>query len=639
MKLKKPFLWMGLVVMLVSVLLVFPTAIALGADAAVTPTTAAVGAQVTITGTLWPPSTQIAVYFSSQQMPLGSKIDTNITIYAYVGTTTIDTNGNLSHSFTIPTTLTTGNQPVIPGTYYIYPCIYNQTVSPAAFQVYAVTSINVLGNATLNPASPATGAPGTTVTLTGTNYLPNHAITITFEGTGVTPLTGASTSATGAVATTFNVPYLTAGAHSITVSDGTTTKTTTFTIVPYVVLSTASGPAGTEVTIAGNGFGAVKSVTIYFNNQQVGTNLTSTTGAIDPTKITIPDLGLAAGTYDIKVADSASNLGTTPFQLTVPTQPTPTPTPTATPDISVTPSATGDSLTIDGTGFKASSQIVVQIEGTTVTTATSSTGGAFSVQFDIPATVSAGEHTLSVTDGTNTEQYTFTKTAPPPAPEPQIIVATAGNSVAIQGADFLASSPITITMDGTQIGTGITSNQAGAFAAQFQVASNLSHGEHTISVTDGVHTQTYPYTVESTPPDIPVASAPAPGATPKAPFIFQWSAVTDPSAPVTYDLQISSSATFAADTILVDKTGLALPTYTLMADEQAALAGQSAPYYWHVRAVDAASNASPWSGAMEVHVQSPFAFPRWLMYTLGGVGAIIIFGIGYLVGRRTAFYY
>ena len=42
---------------------------------------------------------------------------------------------------------------------------------------------------------------------------------------------------------------------------------------------------------------------------------------------------------------------------------------------------------------------------------------------------------------------------------------------------------------------------------------------------------------------------------------------------------------------------------------------------------------------MTLRVPAPFGIPTWLIYTLAGVGAVIIFGIGYLVGRRTAFYY
>ncbi len=569
MKFKKPFSWLGIALLLTMLLLVFPTAAALAYDVTPSPTTATIGSTVSLTGTGWAASMTLAFYFSPQSVAIGTNVDTNLTINQYVGTTTTTASGTISHTFLVPSNMTTGNQVVTPGTYYIYACIYNTSVTPNYFQVWAYTTLSVLGNATLAAPAPATGAPGTSVTLTGTNFAPSRALTITVDGTAVSPTSGGTTSAIGAVAAAINVPYLPAGPHTITVSDGTTSKSTSFTITPYVAVAPQSGPTGTQVTVAGNGFGAVKSVTIYFNNQQVATTLSSTTGTIDATKFTIPDLSLPAGSYDIKVADSSSNLATAPFQLTVPVQPTPTETATPTPTETATP--------------------------------------------------------------TPTETAT-------PTPTPEIQVLTAGTQFVVTGNDFTPNAQITATIDGDVLGT-LTANDAGAFQMQFQVASDLKHGNHTIAVTDGTHTENYTYTVESTPPDIPVPIAPAQGATPGKPIMFEWSPVTDPSAPVTYDLQIATDSNFTDASIVVNETGLSSPVYTLTTEEQAQLTGQSTPYYWHLRAVDAASNESPWTGAMALRVPAPFSFPTWLIYTLAGVGAVILFGIGYLVGRRTAFYY
>jgi hypothetical protein len=565
MKLKKPFSWLGLAIVMMMLILLIPATAAWAAALSLPVSSAKVGDTVLLTGGAFSPSQPTAIYFSYQTAGLGQKIGTDITTYQTLVIDNADTNGGFAFNIVIPAKITSvGSYDVIPGTYRIYACILT-SFDPTAIQ--AVTQITILGNATLAAASPATGAPGTAVTLTGANFLASHALTITFDGTPVTAVSGGTTSAAGAVAATINVPYQPAGAHTITVSDGTTSQSTAFTITPYIAAAPQSGPTGTDVTIAGNGFGAVKSVTVYFNNQQVATTLSSTTGTIDNIHITIPNLNLPAGSYDIKVADSASNLGTAPFQLTVPVQPTPTETATPTPTETATPTPT-----------------------------------------------------------------------PTPTVTPDINVLSAGTSVVISGNDFAPNGQIVITVDGEMVGT-LTANAAGAFVSQFQVASNLKHGDHTIAVTDGTTTKDYTYTVESTPPDIPVPLAPASGATPKKPIMFEWSPVTDPSAPVTYDLQVASDSNFTASSIVIDKTGLTSPVYTLTADEQAELVGQSTPYYWHIRAVDAASNQSPWTGAMAVHVSAPFNFPTWLIYTMAGVGAVIIFGIGYLAGRRTAFYY
>jgi hypothetical protein len=570
MKLRKPISWLGLVIVLTVVLLLIPTAAVFAGSLTVPATPVSVGGQTTATGSGFNPGSQVYIYISTQQASIGNHIDQQVTLYATAGSATADTNTNISATITIPPTI--GTVAVGAGTYYLYAVVTGAGFDATLIQ--AVTTIQVLANASLSAANPASGAPGTTVTLTGTNFLPSHALTITFDGVAVTPLTGATTSAAGAVAATLMVPDATGGVHTISVSDGTTTKTTSFTVTAEILLTPQSGKAGDPVLIDGFGFGRLVIPDIYINLQAVTPVTpvrTATDGSFSAT-FNVPDLGLAAGNYQILV-DDGTNSATAPFQLTVPVQPTPTETATPTPTETATPTPT---------------------ETATTTT--------------------------------------------PVTPTPVIQVLSAGTNVVISGSDFAPDGQIVISMDGEMIGT-LTANEAGDFVSQFQVASDLSHGDHIISVTDGSHTEQYTYTVESTPPDIPIPSGPLNGATPKSPITFEWSSVTDPSSPVTYELQIASDAEFSANAILVNKTELALPMYTLTTDEQADLAGRSEPYFWHIRAVDAAENASPWTGAAEIHVPAPFSFPTWLIYTLGGVGAVIIFGIGYLVGRRTAFYY
>jgi hypothetical protein len=46
-----------------------------------------------------------------------------------------------------------------------------------------------------------------------------------------------------------------------------------------------------------------------------------------------------------------------------------------------------------------------------------------------------------------------------------------------------------------------------------------------------------------------------------------------------------------------------------------------------------------WVGAGEFSVAAPFTIPDWALYTLMGLGGLFLFGLGYWLGRRTAFYY
>jgi hypothetical protein len=79
--------------------------------------------------------------------------------------------------------------------------------------------------------------------------------------------------------------------------------------------------------------------------------------------------------------------------------------------------------------------------------------------------------------------------------------------------------------------------------------------------------------------------------------------------------------------------------YTATEAESIALASREDVYYWRIRAIDAADNEGEWTGAGEFYVSKPFSFPTWALYTLLGLGALVLFGVGYWMGRRTAYYY
>jgi len=120
---------------------------------------------------------------------------------------------------------------------------------------------------------------------------------------------------------------------------------------------------------------------------------------------------------------------------------------------------------------------------------------------------------------------------------------------------------------------------------------------------------------------------------------FDWEDVTSESPPVTYILQIATDEDFTADSIILDKTELSESEYILTEMEELELASQETPYYWRIKAVNAALNEGEWTGVGEFYVTAPFDFPTWALYTILGIGAVLIFGIGYWLGRRTAFYY
>jgi len=156
--------------------------------------------------------------------------------------------------------------------------------SPAAFTVVAVPTISSF--------SPATGAVGSSVTLTGTAL--TGASAVKFNGVAATYTVVSATSVTA------TVPVgATTGKVSVTTPGGTASSSSSFTVVaaPAITsLSPTSGSVGTSVTISGSGLSGTTAVTFNgvkatFKVASTGTSVTTTvpTGATTGSvKVTTP---------------------------------------------------------------------------------------------------------------------------------------------------------------------------------------------------------------------------------------------------------------------------------------------------------------------------------------------------------------
>ena len=248
---------------------------------------------------------------------------TTPTVYAQTNTcgTLLAAQGTCTVSVTFSPTAT-GSQP---GTLTITD---NASNSPQ--------TVNLTGTGTALPTitklSVTSGLVGTSVTITGTGFGGSQGnSTVTFNGAAATPTSWKSTSIAATVpagATTGNVVVMVNGGPSSGVA---------FTVLPNISnLSTASGIAGTPVTITGSGFG---------NSQGSGTvtfsGVAATTTSWSSTSITaLVPIGATggSGTVVVTVGSVASN--TAPF--------------TVVPNIaglSATSGAIGSVITITGTGF------------------------------------------------------------------------------------------------------------------------------------------------------------------------------------------------------------------------------------------------------------------------------------------------
>ncbi len=568
--------------------------------------------------------------------------------------------GAFDAAFTIPASLTDGtvDANVTPGTYYVYVTITRVLIAPPNTETVLPTlfgkspAFTITAAATLDPLSPATGPAGTDITVSGANFPASTALVFIFDTTTITPKSGhTQTTSGGLFLSVIPVPAgATAGAHTITVTAGSGTVTATFNVTASATLNPltiTSGPAGTDVSISGSNFIVSYPIIFKFDGVTIspksGDANTSTIGSFTSV-ITVPP-GAAIGVRQITVTVGTVTVSTN-FTVTA----------NAVIDVSPESGQAGTNVYITGAYFPASLPLVFKIDSTTLIvnggdSTTSAAGGFYSI-ITVPAGTASGDHIISVTAGTITLSATFTVTGEPtptptstPTPTPTPTTAinivqndfNVGAPIGIGGAGFAAGSTVTIKYGGvTRASATVEAN--GTFQVIFNIPA-IQPGARQFTISDGINTTTANFVVETTAPAEPPLISPDPGVKIKIPVTFDWDNVTDASSPVTYDFQIATDEDFTAGSIILEKTALTDSVFMLTEAEGLELASDTASYFWRVKSVDGALNESDWSAASDFLSSGPSVFPRWALILIIVLGSVFVFGLGFFIGRRTAYYY
>ncbi len=402
---------------------------------------------------------------------------------------------------------------------------------------------------------------------------------------------------------------------------------------PEITLDPDEGPVDTEVTVTGTGFDERSDFDyVEFDGDDIdiesGDDDTDSNGSFEFTFIVIEtDLG----TYELEVEDEDNNSDKAEFTI-VAVLP-------ATITLEADTGSVGDAVSINGTGFQASQSISItfsKADGSDiVATASSDANGEFTAIFTVPVR-SAGAYKVKVSDGINEVESGF-EISTSASMSPATSTASPGHvgtELTVSGVGFIAGETATITYDGNQVATP-TVNTDGTFSATFKAPAS-NGGAHTIIATDVINTREFTFVMESIPPTIPVPLKPEMNLKAEAEAYFDWEDVTDPSD-VTYTLQIATGEDFAKGSIVLEKTGLTQSEYTITEAEKLQSVSKEAPYYWHVKAIDGAFNESQWSGAGAFYVGFSLAMPQWAIYTLIGIGTLLLAFLGFWVGRRTTY--
>jgi hypothetical protein len=412
-----------------------------------------------------------------------------------------------------------------------------------------------------------------------------------------------------------------------------------------ITLDPEEGNVGAEIEITGSEFAANENLTIFYDDDEVdiedGDDDTDSDGEFSST-ILIPDSTAGAHTITVTVGSSEAEA-----EFTVETE------------IILNPTSgeAGTEISVSGTGFDRRSDVVVYLDASGVATDTSSSDGSIDVTFTVPelnagiydveaeddeGNLDTAKFTVTVPEPTQPTQPTQPTPTPAPAPSPTAINVSAtsgkaGSDLIITGAGFAAGGTVTIEF-GEEVLDTVAADASGIFVAALKVPSAKA-GEHAITISDGTNTDEVTFTLEAVPPPIPTPLFPQMGVEVETPVVFDWEDVEVEAGQASYALQVATDEDFDEDAIVLDRKGLSDSEYTATEAESIALAGREEVYYWRVRALDDADTEGEWTGAGEFFVKKPFSFPTWATYTLIGLGALVLFGVGYWMGRRTAYYY
>jgi hypothetical protein len=509
-----------------------------------------------------------------------------------------------------------------------------------AIPCYAVT-----GDETLN-VSPAKVEIGDTISVTGSDYTISTTVYIFISSQeldvddhigdlDVYDRTTTASDGTGEIDKSIVMPSrLTDGSEDEDVHPGTyyvyTTYSTSATshivakdnfIVRGIELDTSEGPVGTEVEITGSGFDAHEDIELRYASATLaiesGDEATDSKGEFTCTAI-IPES--TAGDHDLIAEDESNHEGTATF--------------TVEPALTISPTSgkVGDSVTVNGTGFGNKKSVTITFGNTDEATDVTSTKGSFEVDFDVPS-VGPGNYNVTAEDTSNNSasaQFRITTNISLSPVTSTTSPGHVGSTITINGTGFKPNYDITITYASEPVTFTTQSLADGSFSYILTVPES-EHGAHTITASDGTNSAHATFYMESTSPPIPQPLLPYMDSKASSKAYFDWEDVTDDSLPVTYDLQVATDANFT--TLLLDRTGLTTSEYTLTDEEKLESTSKEAPYCWRVRAVDAASNASDWSGAGTFYVG--FVFPElegWVLYTVMGVGGLLLFALGFWLG-------
>ena len=296
---------------------------------------------------------------------------------------------------------------------------------------------------------PIREAPGTPVTVQGSNFAPNTSVSITYGNTTVATVS----TGNGSWTQSFIVPESPLGSH--TVKAGTVSAT--FTVTSSVFVSISQGKVGSQATVRGDGFSANQGgITVAFDGEEVGTASADSLGSFTTTFVVPPR---PRGTYQVQIGSSSIQNFTVISSLT----------------LSPFTGPPGTTVDLIGSGFNADSNLSITFEGEIGRTISVDSQGSITTTFQIPV-AAGGPRMIGVYHPSRgSTQKTFTVT--PTLSLDRLNIAP-GGSLTATGSGFAANErAITVTIDQTPVATRILADINGSWTTSL-IAPSLPSGSH-----------------------------------------------------------------------------------------------------------------------------------------------------------------
>ena len=248
------------------------------------------------------------------------------------------------------------------------------------------------------------GTVGTKVDIEGEGFYARGDVDVYYysKGSKINMSTEHATES-GAFSYTMTIPESTAGAHKIIAEDNLgNSAEASFSVLPSIILNAYSGATDSNLSVSGSGYAGDGEVSVSFGGQETAQSTTDKYGSFQAT-FRVP--AFESGSYVVKAEDGSDNWAKAAFTLA------------AGASLSQSSGSVGTPLIVSGVGFNAAVLITITYDNEEVATTVSDEDGSFSTTFNIPPSM-GGNHTVTVTDGTNTDESVFTmESDAPPVPD------------------------------------------------------------------------------------------------------------------------------------------------------------------------------------------------------------------------------